>query len=257
MFDYAVAPPKQTGKPRYLTATVSAIVHVLVLGFAIGLPILYASDKLPEPPDMLAFVVDAPPPPPPPPPPPAPPAEVKKAEPPKPSAKEVPVEKPATPAETVAAPSEAPTEIKPETGAEGTMSDKPAVEAGFEKGVTGGIEGGIVGGVEGGAPPPPPPPKPEGPVRVGGKIKAPSLANRVNPTYPPAAQSAQVEGNVVIEATVAKDGSVDNVRVVSGNPLLHQAAVAAVKQWRYQPLLLNGEPVEFVLTVTVSFSLQK
>jgi hypothetical protein len=66
MFDYAFREPKRDGKPRYMTTLVSAFVHVAVLGFAIGLPILYASDKLPEVPDMMAFVVEAPPPPPPP-----------------------------------------------------------------------------------------------------------------------------------------------------------------------------------------------
>ncbi len=257
MFDYAVSPRKGNSKPRYMTATVSAVVHLLVLGFAIGLPILYASEAMPKPPEMMAFVVDAPPPPPPPPPP-TPPTPEKKAEPA--AAKPVPAEKPLPRTDTVAAPTEAPPEVKPETGNEGAMTSKPAIEAGFEKGVAGGVEGGVVGGVERAAPPPPPPsppPKPQGPVRVGGQIKAPELTHRVNPVYPPAAQNAQVEGTVVIEATVSKSGHIENVKVVKGNPLLDPAAIAAVKQWEYAPLLLNGEPVEFILTVTVSFSMPK
>jgi periplasmic protein TonB len=255
MFDYAVEPPKPTGRPRYMTATISAFVHAAVVLFVIGLPILYASEVLPEPPDMLAFVIDAPPPPPPPPPP-APAPEAKKPEPAKPEAKEVPVEKAAPPPDANAAPTEAPTEVKPETGNEG----KP-VEAGFEKamstGAEGGVPGGIAGGVEGALTPPPPPPKPQGPVRVGGQVKAPSLTNRVNPAYPPAAQAAQVAGSVVIEATVSADGRVESVKVLNGNPLLQTAAVDAVKQWRYQPLMLNGVPVPFILTVTVNFSLPR
>ena len=190
MFDYVVYEHgERPAKPRFLTTGVSAVIHALILGIAIGLPILYASDELPKVPDMMAFVVAAPPPPPPPPPP-APPAP-KVKEPPKPNAAEVPVDKPLPKTDTVAAPTEAPAEVKPETGAEGAMSTgKPAVEAGFEKGVEGGIPGGIVGGIEGAAPPPPPPPPPpkQGPVRVGGQIKAPQLAKRVNPVYPPAAQ---------------------------------------------------------------------
>ena len=256
MFDYAFTEPKRNAKPRYLTATVSFVVHALVIGFAVGLPILYASDALPEPPDMMAFVMDAPAPPPPPPPP-APPLPAAKAPERAPNAAAVPVEKPAPPpANTVAAPAEAPSEVKPETGNEGTMATgKPAVEAGFEKGVTGGVEGGIAGGVVSAAPPPPPPPppKPKGPVRVGGQVKAPSLVHRVNPQYPAVAQTAQVEGTVVLEATVNKAGRVESVRVVNGNPLLDPAAIEAVKQWRYEPLTLNGEPVPFILTVTVSF----
>jgi protein TonB len=261
MFDYAVSRPRKDTKPRYLTATISAVVHVLVLGFAIGLPILYASDALPEPHDMLAFVVDAPPPPPPPAPPAPKPPEVKKTEPAQPNAKPIPVEKPVAAVDNVAAaaPTEAPAAIKPETAA-----TAPAVEAGFEKGVSGGVEGGVVGGAVGGIEqslaPPPPPPKPEppaGPVRVGGKVKAPQLAHRVNPEYPPAAQQAQIEGTVVLEATVNKAGRVESVRVVNGNPLLTQSAIQAVKQWQYEPLLLNGDPVEFILTVTVNFSMPR
>jgi protein TonB len=168
----------------------------------------------------------------------------------------------ATPKDTVAAPAEAPAEVTPETGNEGAMTAKPAeVEAGFEKGVSGGIEGGVPGGVAGGiekeVAPPPPAPKPTGPVRVGGKINAPSLVNRVNPEYPAAAALAQAEGIVVLEATVGKDGRVDSVRAVSGHPMLQTAAVDAVKRWVYQPLLLNGEPVPFVLTVTVSFKIPR
>lgn len=93
---------------------------------------------------------------------------------------------------------------------------------------------------------------------MGGQVKAPSLVNRVNPQYPQIAQAAHVEGNVVVEATVGRDGRVDAVRVVNGNPLLKaQAAVEAVKQWRHQPLLLNGEPVPFILTVAVSFTMPR
>jgi protein TonB len=94
-------------------------------------------------------------------------------------------------------------------------------------------------------------------VRVGGQIKAPSLVQRVNPEYPPVAQAAQVEGAVVLEATVNKSGRVESVRVVNGSPLLDAAAIAAVKQWRYEPLLLNGEPVQFILTVTVTFRMPR
>jgi protein TonB len=258
MFDYAVSSPKSDMRPRYLTATMSAAVHALVLAFAIGLPILYASDALPEPPDMMAFVMDAPPPPPPPPPPAPKPPEPKKAEPVKPNAEEVPVEKPVEAPRDTAAPAEAPSEVKPETGNEAMATGKAPVEAGFEKGVASGIAGGVLGGLESAAPlPPPPAPKPQGPVRVGGQLKAPSLMNKVNPVYPAGAQAAQVEGAVVVEATVDTSGRVDSVRVINGHPMLQAAAATAVKQWTYQPLLLNGQPVPFILTVTVTFHLPR
>ena len=266
MFDYVVhKPTEEPGRPRYMTATISAIAHVVAIGVAVGLPILYASDELPDPPTMMAFVMDAPPPPPPPPPP-----APKPAEPTKPAAKPnaTVVQQPVAPrpiaqANPVAAPVEAPTSIKPETGLEGAPSSAPAkIDAGFERGVDGGtgVVGGAVGGLDVSAPPPPPPPpapKPSGPVRVGGKIKAPQLAHRVNPSYPAMAQAAQAEGSVVLEATVDKSGSVRTVRVVRGNPLLDGAAIAAVKQWKYEPLMLNGDPMEFILTVTVNFSIPR
>jgi protein TonB len=178
--------------------------------------------------------------------------------------KTIEVQKPLTHANPVAAPVEAPTSIKPETGLESAASGTSAaskVEAGFEGGIEGGVVGGAVGGVETGAPPPPPPPppapKPQGPVRVGGQIKAPSLVERVNPVYPAMAHAAQAEGSVVIEATVDKSGRVRAVRVVRGNPLLDAAAITAVKQWRYEPLRLNGDAMEFILTVTVNFSIPR
>ena len=145
-----------------------------------------------------------------------------------------------------------PTEIKPETG----------IEAGFERtvsGVEGGIPGGIAGGIVGGipeAPPPPPPPPPTQPVRVGGNIKQPTKTKDVRPVYPPIAQSARVQGVVIIEATIGPDGAVRDARVLRSIPLLDAAALDAVKQWVFTPTLLNGVPVPVIMTVTVQFTLQ-
>jgi protein TonB len=149
-----------------------------------------------------------------------------------------------------AAPVEAPAEIKPETG----------LEAGFESqvgGVEGGVIGGVAGGITGGIPePPPPPPPPAAPVRVGGNIKAPQKVKHVNPTYPPIAQSARVQGVVIIEATIGPDGAVKDAKVLRSIPLLDQAALDAVRQWQFTPTLLNGVPVPVIMTVTVQFTLQ-
>jgi protein TonB len=255
MFDYVSAKLKtEPGKPRYMTAGVSAVAHLVVLGAVVGLPILYASDELPTPPDMLAFVMEAPvPPPPPPAPAPTPPAP--KPTPTKPSQPTLQTAKPLPPVAPVTAPSA----ITPETGLEAAASAAANVQAGFEGGISGGVVGGVVGGIETGAPPPPPPPKPvpQGPVRVGGQIKAPQLTHRVDPTYPAMAQSAQVQGAVVLEATVDKTGRVQSVRVVRSHPMLDAAAIAAVKQWRYEPLNLNGQAMPFILTVTVSFTMPR
>jgi protein TonB len=78
----------------------------------------------------------------------------------------------------------------------------------------------------------------------------------VTPIYPAIAQSARVQGVVTIEATIESDGSVKNARVLRSIPLLDQAAIDAVRQWKFTPTLLNGVPVAVIMTVTVSFTLQ-
>ena len=92
------------------------------------------------------------------------------------------------------------------------------------------------------------------PVRVGGQIKPPVRIKDVTPVYPAMAQSARVQGEVVIEATVGEDGKVVDARVVKSIPLLDQAALDAVRQWEYQPSLLNGVPTPVVISVTVNFT---
>ena len=110
------------------------------------------------------------------------------------------------------------------------------------------------------APPPPPPPPPGAPlpagtVRVGGNIKAPVQVSKVAPVYPAIAQSARVQGIVILEALIGVDGRVNDARVLRSVPLLDQAALDSVKQWQYAPTLLNGVPVPVAMTVTVSFTL--
>jgi TonB family protein len=106
------------------------------------------------------------------------------------------------------------------------------------------------------APPPPPAaPLPAGTVRVGGNVKAPVQISKVAPVYPLIAQSARVQGIVILEALIGVDGRVNDARVLRSVPLLDQAALDAVKQWQYAPTLLNGVPVPVAMTVTVSFTL--
>ena len=81
------------------------------------------------------------------------------------------------------------------------------------------------------------------------------LVHRVEPPYPPMAKAAGIRGQVVLRAIVAKDGSIENLRVIAGHPVLVKAAVEAVRQWRYRPYLLNGEAVEVETEVTVNFVL--
>jgi protein TonB len=153
---------------------------------------------------------------------------------------------------------------------EGIIDAPIALPAGVTGSVTSGIPGGVAGGVLGGVlsgsplniaqplapPPPPPPPKavvPAEPVRVGGSVKEPRVVKMVAPVFPPLASRAHVAGIVVLEAIVTTEGTVDRIRVVSGHPLLVQAAIDCVKRWQYEPTLLNGVPTPVILTAKVSF----
>jgi TonB family protein len=104
--------------------------------------------------------------------------------------------------------------------------------------------------------PPPPPPRPvkRYPIKVGGNVQQSKLIKRVEPVYPELAKRARVEGRVVLVVTVDEEGSVAEIKVRNGHPLLYEAAVTAVRQWKYSPTLLNGEPVPVITTVTVTFS---
>lgn len=92
-------------------------------------------------------------------------------------------------------------------------------------------------------------------VPVTSTIEAAKLISQVQPIYPPLAIQARIQGNVVLHAIISKEGSVSELLVLSGHPLLVNAAVAAVRQWRYSPTLLSGRPVEVETTITVSFVL--
>lgn len=93
------------------------------------------------------------------------------------------------------------------------------------------------------------------PVRVGGNIRPPVKIRDVRPVYPELAQSARVMGVVILEVNIGTDGAVTDARVLRGVPLLNDAALDAVKQWLYEPTLLNGVPVPVIMTVTVNFTL--
>jgi TonB family protein len=96
---------------------------------------------------------------------------------------------------------------------------------------------------------------PAGPVRVGGNIRPPTRTQFAEPVYPPTARAAQVQGVVILEVVIGADGAVSNARVLRSIPLLDQAALDAVRQWRYEPTLLNGVPTPVIMTATVNFTL--
>jgi protein TonB len=151
--------------------------------------------------------------------------------------------------------------------------DEPVMpDTGVVGGVPGGVPGGVAGGILGGvlssslradvlpaAAPPPPPPPPKavapsaGPVRIGGIVREPRVTKLVPPKYPSLARQARVSGTVVLEAIVTEDGKVSEIKVISGHPLLLEAAIDCVKQWEYEPTQLNGVPTAVILTAKVHF----
>jgi periplasmic protein TonB len=234
--------PKKTNKPW--TVVVSMLFQVGFLTILILIPLIY-TEALPK--TMMATMLTAPPPPPPPPPPPA--------------VAQVVHVKPVAhlmDAGKLVAPKVIPKDVKIIKEDEPDMSSV-GMSGGVPGGVAGGSMGGVIGGVIGGMGGAPPPPKPKlsGPLKVGGNVQAARIVNRVQPIYPPLARQTRISGTVRLHAIIGKDGTIQQLEVVSGHPLLQQAALDAVKQWRYQPTLLNGDPVEVDTTIDVIFSLNQ
>jgi protein TonB len=160
-------------------------------------------------------------------------------------------------ASPAAAPIVAPPDIAPETppelkareaGPTPAQSDVPGGDARGFAAIT--IPGATL------APPPPPAPPPQQPFRLHSGIEPPRKIVNVEPLYPPLAQAARQQGVVILETVIDAQGAVETVRVLRGYPLLDQAAVDAVKRWRFTPARLNGQPVPVVMTVTVNFFLR-
>lgn len=103
------------------------------------------------------------------------------------------------------------------------------------------------------AAPPPPEVTPEIPAKVGGQVKEPRLISSVLPVYPVIAKTAGIQGDVVIEAVIDKSGTPTNLKLISGPAMLRQAALAALRRWKYEPSRLNGEPIAVKMLVTIKF----
>jgi protein TonB len=218
---------------RTRTFVLSFFVHTLAIAMAMVVRI-FATTELPDPPVSTKFTMTAA-------------AEMPDVPPPPPR----PTQSAAPTSNQSAVPLKAPDTIAPEV-----PRDVPdAIPEGT--GVIAGPPGDSVVGEIG--PPPPPrvvtPPRPQDPIRPGGNIRPPQKVHHVAPIYPPIAQSARVSGIVILEALIAEDGSVRGVKVLRSVPLLDASAMEAVRQWRFTPTLLNGVPVQVIMTVTVNFNL--
>jgi TonB family protein len=132
------------------------------------------------------------------------------------------------------------------------------VEGGVAGGVKGGVQGGVAGGVLGGVANSQELKQFEGDaVRAVGDIKPPKLIRQVYPIYPQIARQARVEGLVIVEAKADEQGDIVDVRILRSIPLLDQAAIEAVRQWNYEPLVINGKPRKVIFTATVNFVLDE
>jgi len=236
--------PSHSTLPIMVSTTAQAVVAVV----AVMVPALFIAEKIPRIPTMLAFVAPAPSPPPPP-------APAPRAAQPSAPTKTVAHNQPVPSAPKVVNPAEVPRSI------EADLAGAPSLNEEVAGGIDGGVPGGIVGGMVGGVPEPPPPPPPVAeappPIRIGGAIQSPKLLHRVEPLYPPIAISARMQGLVILETLVDLDGNVEGVKVLrSAGSVLDREALAAVRQWRYAPLILNGRPLRFLVTVILSFSVE-
>jgi protein TonB len=217
------------------TTTISFAIEAVIVGFLILLPLLI-TEALPLH-QLNSFLV-APPPPPPPPPPPA----------------AQPVPKVQKISEVVNGELRAPSKIPKEIKMIKEEETPPAtgVVGGVVGGVPGGQVGGVIGSIVGSTAAPPKMATPQK-LRVSSGVAEGNLLRKIEPQYPPMAKVAHIQGDVLLAATISKSGVIENLHVVSGHPILAQAAMDAVKQWKYKPYLLNGEPVEVETTVKVTF----
>jgi protein TonB len=140
--------------------------------------------------------------------------------------------------------------------------DDAGVEGGVEGGVPGGVPGGVVGGVVGGVIGGVIGGVPGGivsddqPIYLTGDVRPPELVTKVQPEYPEVARRARAEGKVILEIVVNRNGEVESAKVLKSHPLFDQAAIDAVKKWKYNPALQSGRPVKVYITVVVDFKLK-
>ena len=232
---------KFRAKRRLSTTILSFVLQCLLIGILILIPLIY-TDALPKT-QLMTFLVAPPPPPPPPPPPAAAPVKVVKMQ-----------------SEVINGQLRTPTKIPQKIQMIKEEEAPPDLGgAGVPGGVPGGIPGGSAGGVIGGiisstAVAVPKIATPQR-VRVSSGVSTGLLIKKVTPNYPPLARQARIQGQVVLQAEISKDGTIQNLQLISGHPMLAPAAIEAVKQWRYKPYLLNGEPVAVETQVDVVFSL--
>jgi protein TonB len=227
---------------RGATTMVSFLFQVALIGLLVLVPLLF-TEALPKT-QLMTFLVAPPPPPPPPPPPAAAPIKVVKQ----------------IQTDIINGQLRTPTKIPEKVQMiKEEEAPPPMASTGVVGGVPGGVPGGSMGGVMGSilGSTPVAVPRVATPqrVRVSQGVTSGLLIRKIQPAYPPLARQARIQGNVLLQAEISKEGTIENLRLISGHPMLAPAAIEAVKQWKYKPYILNGEPVEVDTQITVIFSL--
>ena len=227
---------------RGFTSIVSFAIQIMIVGVMVLIPLIF-TEALPK--GTTLFMLVAPPPPPPPPPPAAAPVRVVKV-----------VQTDIINGE-LRTPTKIPKKIEmiKEEEAPPPVMASTGVVGGVPGGVPGGSMGGVIGSVLSSTPVAVPKIATPTRVRVSSGVSSGLLIRKVSPNYPPLARQARIQGTVVLQAQISKDGSIQNLQLISGHPMLAPAAIEAVKQWKYKPYLLNGEPVEVETQVQVNFTL--
>jgi protein TonB len=248
MFADSILEFGQQKKRQAFAATTSFILNCLVIGVMLIMPLVFTA-SLPKA-QLLTFLV-APPPPPPPPPPAA--EQVQRL------VRQIQTDLLNT--GQLRTPTKIPQKVQMihEEEAPPPMPAGTGGVIGGLGGVPGGQIGGVIGSIVSSTSSPASVPKfdPSTPqrVRISQGVTKGLLMQKIQPAYPPLARAARVQGDVVLSAVIDASGQITNLQLVSGHPMLVPAAFAAVKQWRYKPYLLNGQPVEVETTITVTFSL--
>jgi len=233
-------------KRKAFATTTSFILNILIISALLITPLVF-TEALPKA-QLLTFLV-APPPPPPPPPPAA--QAVQKV------LKQIQTD--VLSSGQLRTPSRIPQKVQmiKEEEAPPPMPSTGGVIGGVPGGIPGGQLGGVIGGIVSATSTLAAIPKLAAPqrVRISQGVTKGLLIHRVEPSYPPLARAARVQGEVILTAIIDTNGAIKNLQLVSGHPMLVPAAISAVQQWRYKPYLLNGQPVEVETTITVIFSL--
>lgn len=233
-------------KRKFFATTTSFVLNCLALTVLVAVPLVF-TEQLPKA-QLLTFLV-APPPPPPPPPPAA--AQVQRV------IRQIQTDMLSS--GELRTPSRIPEKVQMirEEEAPPPMPVTGGVVGGVPGGVPGGQLGGVIGGIVSSTASLAAVPKlaPPQRIRISQGVTKGLLIHRVEPTYPPLARAARIQGEVVLSAVISTNGDIENLQLVSGHPMLVPSAITAVQQWRYKPYLLNGQPVEVETTITVIFAL--